>query len=108
MDKIPKMKPCPFCARIDMEITQFQKGVFSISCKCGAESPSDSKSIPAIVRKWNRRRHLDRVAQLIVESDLWYFYIQMHDPQSKLSKEEIARALKKTIIAFEWEEQWIR
>ena len=55
---IPKMKPCPFCARTDMDITQFQEEIFTISCKCGAETPSDSKSISAIVRKWNRRRYL--------------------------------------------------
>jgi hypothetical protein len=48
--------PCPFCARTNMDIVEWNKNLFSISCKCGAESPNDSKSKEGIKRIWNRRR----------------------------------------------------
>ena len=100
---IPRMKHCPFCARTDMEITQFQEDVFSISCKCGAESPSDSKSIRAIVAKWNRRRNLDRLIYLIAESDIWYWYVKMQESEDIPLKKKIIKALKKIIIALQYE-----
>lgn len=57
---IPPMLPCPFCARTNMEVIRWTKRKYSIVCKCGAESPSDSISISAIVRKWNRRRYIPK------------------------------------------------
>ena len=50
-----KLKPCPFCAKIP-EIVEWSENHFSIACKCGAESPRDSKSKNGAIRIWNRRR----------------------------------------------------
>ena len=55
--KTGRMKPCPFCARTDMDIIKYQDNVFGVTCKCGAEAPKDSKSISGAVRIWNRRRY---------------------------------------------------
>jgi len=50
-----KLKLCPFCAR-KPEITDFDKRLFVVVCKCGAESPKDSVSEQGAARIWNRRR----------------------------------------------------
>ncbi len=53
---IRKMKRCPFCGRDDMIVYKYQQNLFGVVCKCGLESPHDSRSIEATVRVWNRRR----------------------------------------------------
>lgn len=53
-----KIKPCPFCARTP-GIIEWNKNLYSMSCKCGAESPRDSKSKEGIIRIWNRRRYVN-------------------------------------------------
>lgn len=54
-----KLKPCPFCAR-NPEHHVFSEGTkaesWTVLCKCGAESPRDSKSKSGASRIWNRRR----------------------------------------------------
>ena len=51
-----KIKPCPFCGRTDMKIVEFSDNIFTVVCKCGCESPHDSKSKNGVIRIWNRRR----------------------------------------------------
>lgn len=53
-----EIKPCPFCARIP-EIVKWSKTNYSIACKCGAESPRDSKSKNGAIKIWNRRRYVN-------------------------------------------------
>lgn len=54
-----RLKLCPFCARTP-EYNVFNKGTkaerWTVYCKCGAESPRDSKSKYGAARIWNRRR----------------------------------------------------
>lgn len=49
------LKPCPFCARQPITY-QFEAGIWVVVCKCGAESPNDSRSEIGARRIWNRRR----------------------------------------------------
>ena len=55
--KIPPLKPCPFCARKTFDVIEWDHGKYSVSCKCGCESPHDSSSLTAMQRVWNRRRY---------------------------------------------------
>jgi len=48
--------PCPFCARTNVEIVKWSEELFTVTCKCGCESPKDSKSLNGVKRIWNRRR----------------------------------------------------
>lgn len=54
-----KLKLCPFCAKMP-EFYGFHVGtkaeIWVVTCKCGAESPRNSKSKPGAARIWNRRR----------------------------------------------------
>ena len=49
------LKPCPFCDRKPV-IAKINERCFTVTCKCGAESPKDSVSIIGAKRIWNRRR----------------------------------------------------
>ena len=52
-----KMKPCPFCAREPILSTWLNGTRYGVYCKCGCESPKDSKSKEGAIRIWNRRRY---------------------------------------------------
>ena len=52
---MPKLKKCPFCAR-QPESVKIRDRCYTITCKCGAESPKDSVSEAGAARIWNRRR----------------------------------------------------
>lgn len=52
---MPKLKLCPFCAR-HPELVRFHDRCYTVSCKCGAESPKDSVSENGAAKIWNRRR----------------------------------------------------
>ncbi len=49
--------PCPFCAR-QPSVGNFGKRIWTVFCKCGAESPRDSTSENGAKRIWNRRRFI--------------------------------------------------
>jgi len=51
--------PCPFCAR-QPTLYKFpnpNQSIWTVTCKCGAESPKDSVSKIGAQRIWNRRRY---------------------------------------------------
>lgn len=39
-----KIKPCPFCARKNVEVVKFNETCYCVACKCGAEAPRNSVS----------------------------------------------------------------
>ena len=50
------IKPCPFCGK-EAKTYEFKpSGIWVVVCKCGAESPRNSKSESGAKRIWNRRR----------------------------------------------------
>ena len=55
------MLPCPFCAR---QPTSYKfphnknSSLWTVTCKCGAESPRDSINESGAKRIWNRRRYI--------------------------------------------------
>lgn len=53
------LKPCPFCARqpTTYKFPHDKSNIWTVACKCGAESPRDSKSEDGAKRIWNRRRY---------------------------------------------------
>ena len=54
-----KIKPCPFCARKNVEVVKFHNTCYCVACKCGAEAPGNSVSETGAIRIWNRRRVAD-------------------------------------------------
>lgn len=49
------LKPCPFCAR-QPNFYSFSEKIWTVTCKCGLESPKDSVSKNGAKVIWNRRR----------------------------------------------------
>jgi len=54
-----RMKPCPFCARENIEVVKFHDTCYCVACNCGAEAPGNSVSENGAIRIWNRRRTAD-------------------------------------------------
>jgi len=56
------LKKCPFCAKqpktykFPLNENYQNNFLWTVQCKCGAESPRDSKSEQGAKRIWNRRR----------------------------------------------------
>lgn len=51
------LTPCPFCGGNNIKIKKWREDLYSVYCKCGCESPRDSKSASGAKRIWNRRRY---------------------------------------------------
>jgi len=50
------LKLCPFCARQPILYNFPNTDIWTVTCECGCESPSDSKSENGAKKIWNRRR----------------------------------------------------